>query len=115
MALPPNSTLQDVLDSLDRPKHYVTGMLKRLEECASIYDNSEIVIGITGNGNRPYYQIRYMKEGELIIYNAFFDNHVSFSKEQLGTEIGVNWSSRALSLEDVRNINRKVPRPAGSW
>ena len=84
MVLKSDATLSDVIDTLDRPKHYVGGVLKNLQKCAAIHGNAEVTIGTSGTGKRPYYRTAYKTAGaELMTCDNFFDNHVSFSRENL--------------------------------
>lgn len=109
--LPADTTVADVVATLDRPEHYVCGVLEKLYECKKLNGNARVKIGTSGRGLRPYYRIVYDCPAGEAVYNTFFDNHRSFAEEGQPVEGGQRWSSRSMTLEEVAVLRGSLRSP----
>jgi len=100
-----DAKLTDVVHSLDRPVHYVCGVLENLYKCKKAHPKPVVRIGITGDGKRPYYRVLYEdKDGSWATFDTFVDNHISFSVESRPIEGGDGWSNATMTLAEVAQL-----------
>lgn len=102
--LPPNATIADVLPTLAKPVDYICGVLEHMYKCRNMHGNARVVIGTSGKGLKPYYRVIYETVEGPEVYDTFFDNHVSFAKENRPIEGGPSWSNQGMSFEEVAQI-----------
>ena len=128
--LPEDATIATVLEmgTLSNPDRYLTGVLKNLMACQREHRSADVRIGRTGGGRAPHYRIEpeggsfasnereimgiddpetVAREAEhrwLACFNAY--NGRNHEKLDWGeAELQSNsWSSRAMSIEEVRNL-----------
>lgn len=55
--LPEDATAITISDTVDNPEEYIRGMLANLHESIKIEKDSQVTIGVTGQGKVPNYKI----------------------------------------------------------
>jgi hypothetical protein len=102
-----DTTIADVLPTLDKPEHYVRGVLENLYLCKREWPSATVRIGITGRGIVPHYRVEYPAEAAGTPMPGIFDafngrNHKKLADEDVLRD--EHWSSRAMTLEQVRDL-----------
>jgi hypothetical protein len=108
MILEPDATISDVQHTLKKPLNYVCGILDNLHKCKKQHGDAIVAIGVTGTGQSPYYRIMYSADGNLEVFDTFFNNHVSFSVEDRPITGGESWSIKYMTLEEVTTLRGKI-------
>jgi hypothetical protein len=104
-AVPPGSTIADIICTLAHPEEYVRGVLGHLYECRRDYPTAYVRIGITGHGIVPHYRIEYPGYAGAPpgTFGAFRgDNHKRLVDEDLLRD--EHWSTKMMSLEEVATL-----------
>ena len=122
--LPRDATIENLLNSLNKPRDYVQQVYENMWECKRANGNASVTIAITGEGRAPYYRIDYAKDGNRSFFAVYVglghrrrDDLGQFDLKLLGTGNWPdhllkpdNWSSRAMSLEEVGALRAEIQK-----
>lgn len=106
--IPSDSTIATVWPKLARPHEYVHGVWHKADLCKQKYGNAYVRIGVTGSGIKPCYRIFFRKTDGVTeeIYGSYWDNHQPLEN---GKAISHNWSTEAMSLEELEAFMHGKP------
>ena len=96
-----NTTIADLLPTLQRPEEYVRVVLANMHACKRVHGNAMVKVGITGSGQVPYHKITFFTaEGSEELFDAFDGKH-RFKGVEVGT---ASWSTENLSFDQVQAL-----------
>jgi hypothetical protein len=111
---PHTSSLRDVVQTLDRPDHYLRGVLGNMILCRKEHSSANVRIGTTGRGIAPHYRI---EPDDLTLtewfddatdLSAFFRAYHGRSHKLLGWSQGElkhdSWSRSSMSFDEVQQL-----------
>jgi hypothetical protein len=105
MTLKSDSTIREVIPTLEKPKKYVCTVLDHLNQCKGVHKNSRAKIGITGKGRVPYHMIVYLDgDGTEQVFGAYDGQHL-FSETAAHDHC---WSSVSTTIEEVRDLQYEL-------
>jgi hypothetical protein len=103
--LPRDATLRTAYPHLKNQRQYLGGVYQKLRAVANVHGNASVKIGVKGSGQKPNYRIFYYESDRPhfeIIEGSYFDNHTSFTDEELsGDAVTYNWSTASMTFEEV--------------
>jgi hypothetical protein len=111
--IPPNSTVADILDSLDNPAEYVRQIIGNFVGGQYDRDKAVVRIGVAGIGFAPNYKIEYPQDLELgpgvlvplhaaqIYHGRNHKEITAFANHDTREE---HWSTRATTFAELQAL-----------
>jgi hypothetical protein len=111
--LPAETTIGDVVSSLDDPIAYVRGVLENMTACRRKHGSATVSIGLMGTGKAPHYRVAPQNfildvvEGKDL--SAYFVAHHGRSHQEMtdwgSDELRVtHWSRGSMTYEQVQGL-----------
>ena len=123
VALPRNTKISDIIDSVDDAEAYVRGVLENMYKCRREHGSALVKVGTTGRGISPHYRVAPAgdQSGDVSIegFEKFLDtNYVAYdgrSHEKLPwgpLELKeAHWSEADMAFHEVEALLGQLRKP----
>ncbi len=111
-----DSTIADVVETLDKPVEYVRRVLEKLERCKRAHGDAQVRLGVRGRAECPNYLIEYIREDpkthERAVYqDAAYSGSTHRELAPKHIEDARNWSPEEMTITAVSALIGRLRNP----
>lgn len=117
-SMPLDSTIADVVETLDHPVEYVRRVLEKLERCRRAHGDAQVRIGVRGRAECPNYLIESVHEDAkshqaVVRPEAAYSGSTHRELAPRHIEEARNWSPEEMNITAVSALIGRLrnPRP----
>ena len=112
-----DSTIADVVQTLDNPVEYVRRILEKLERCRRAHGDAQVRIGVRGRAECPNYLIEYILEDKKsheksVFADAAYSGSTHRELAPRHIEETQNWSREEMNVTAVSALIGRLRKPS---
>jgi hypothetical protein len=115
-SIPEESTIADVVGTLDNPVEYVRRVLEKLERCRRAHGDAQVRIGVRGRAECPNYLVEYVVDDaksrlKSVRADAAYSGSTHRELAPKHIQEARNWSPEEMNINAVSALIGRLRNP----